>query len=235
MKQKISYTALMISYLVMIYTAFFFYPRWNQTQTEATIGWDVSGYYMYLPAIFVYKDLKHCSFADSVITNFQPTPDFQQAFKHEKSENYVMKYSSGQAVTMLPFFLTAHAYASSSPTYEANGFSFPYQFAIGFGMFLYALLGLFLLRKILLKYFKDRTVAIILLCYTIGSNYLNYSSVDQAMTHNVLFTIYCLLILATIRFYESKSYRSAISIGLLVGLATLIRPTDIISALIPAL
>ncbi|MBP7184761.1 MAG: hypothetical protein KBA06_04575, partial [Saprospiraceae bacterium] len=117
----------------------------------------------------------------------------------------------------------------------ADGFSFPYQFCIGFGMLLYAFLGVFLLRKILLKYFSDTTVAILLLSYVIGTNYLDYSSIDQAMTHNVLFTFYCALILATISFYENPTNRKAIGIGSLVGLMTLIRPTEIISCIIPLL
>ena len=232
---KLSTLALCICYCVMTYTAFVFYPRWNLPRTEATISWDASGYYMYLPALFIYKDIKHCSFKDSIIAKYQPSPDFQQAFIHEKSGNYVMKYSCGQAIVMLPFFALAHAYCSLNPNYPADGFSFPYQVFIGVGLFLFSLLGLFILRKVLLFYFKDSTVAILLLCYAIGSNYLNYSSIDQAMTHSSLFTIYSLILYFTILFHKNPSFNSAIMIGSLVGLATLIRPPEIISALIPIL
>ncbi|HMW74254.1 MAG TPA: hypothetical protein PKN57_11660 [Saprospiraceae bacterium] len=235
MAKKISVIALCFCYIIMIYTAFIFYPKWKQSGTEATISWDASGYYMYLPALFIYKDIKKCAFKDSILAKYSPTPDFQQAFVHTKSSNYVMKYSSGQAITMMPFFFMAHLWCKLNPAYPADGFSYPYQFAIGVGMLFYAFIGLFFLRKILLHFFKDSTVAILLLCYAIGTNYLNYSSIDQAMTHNVLFTIYCLNIFLTIIFQKSPSYKSAFSIGILIGLATLIRPTDIISALIPLL
>lgn len=217
----------------MIYSAFVFYPKWKQSRTEATISWDVSGYYMYLPAIFIYKDLKHCTFKDSILSRYYPTPDFQQAFFHKNSGNYVMKYASGQAITMLPFFLMAHTYCKFNSAYPADGFSFPYQFCIGIGMLFYAFLGLFILRKVLLYFFKDTTVALLLLCYVIGSNYLNYSTIDQAMTHNVLFTIYCMIIYCTIQFHNKPTILYGIAIGSLIGLATLIRPTDIISILIP--
>lgn len=233
MTKKISIIALCFCYIVMIYTAFIFYPKWKQTRTEATISWDVSGYYMYLPALFIYKDIKHCSFKDSILIKYYPTPDFQQAFLHNNSGNYVMKYASGQAVTMLPFFLIAHTYCKFTSTYPADGFSFPYQFCIGIGMLFYAFLGLFILRKVLLNFFKDSTVALLLLCYVVGSNYLNYSSIDQAMTHNVLFTIYSLIFYFTIKFHNKPTTLYAIAIGGLVGLATLIRPTDIVSILIP--
>jgi hypothetical protein len=233
MTKKISLIALCFCYIVMIYTAFVFYPRWEQTRTEATLSWDVSGYYLYLPALFIYKDLKHCAFKGSILSKYYPTPDFQQAFLHKNSGNYVMKYASGQAITMLPFFLVAHTYCKINDTFPADGFSFPYQFCIGVGMLLYAFLGLFILRKVLLNFFKDTTVALLLVCYVIGSNYLNFSSIDQAMTHNVLFTIYSFIIYFTIKFHKNPTTLFAIIIGSLVGLATLIRPTDVISIIIP--
>lgn len=234
-KIKLSIFSLLVCYVVILYTAFIFYPRWNQAKTEATLSWDVSGYYLYLPAIFIYGDIEHCAFKDSILAKYSPTPDFQQAFIHQQSGHYVMKYSAGQAITMLPYFTIAHIWAKSSSIYPADGFSFPYQVCIGVGMMLYALIGLFFLRKILLHYFSDTVTAIVLLLLVIGTNYLNYSAIDQAMTHNVLFTIYTLLIWCSIRYYNKTNLKIALFIGFLCGLATLIRPTDIISVLIPVL
>jgi hypothetical protein len=219
----------------MLYTGLFFFPRWKNTRTEATISWDVSGYYMYLPALFIYKDIRHCTFKDSILTKYYPTPDFQQAFIHEGSGNCVMKYTSGQAFLMSPWFFLGHAIALNSPAYEADGFSYPYQVCIGLGMLLYAFLGLFVLRKVLLVYFKDSTVAIALLALVAGSNYLNYATIDQAMTHGTLFMLYALLLWTTIQFYRHPAGRRALLPGAICGFATLIRPTEILSLLIPLL
>jgi hypothetical protein len=231
--KNVSLKALFLCYALMALTAFVYYPRWENSRTEATLSWDVSGYYLYLPAFFIYHDLNHCAFADSLIRKYYPTPDYQQAFKHEPSGNMVMKYAMGQAVSMTPFFLLGHAWASMSDTYPPDGFSFPYQFSIGAGMFLYALLGLFLLRRLLRRFFSDWAVALVLIGLVFGSNYLNYSSVDQAMTHSPLFTIYTLLLTAVLYFYDRPGWGSACAIGGLCGLATLTRPTEIISLLIP--
>lgn len=232
---KLSTYSLGICYVIMLYAALLFYPKWKQARTEATLSWDVSGYYMYLPAIFIYNDIQKCAFKDSILEKYGPTPDFQQAITHEPTGNYVMKYSSGQAITMLPWFAIAHIWAKSSNQFPADGFSFPYQICIGLGMFLYALIGLFYLRKLLLNYFKDSTVAIVLPLFVAGTNYLNYACIDQAMTHSTLFVIYVFVILNTIAYHRNPSTQKAIGIGLLCGLATLIRPTDIISILIPIL
>lgn len=219
----------------MSFIAFIYHPRWEGKGIHATIAWDVSGYYMYLPATFIYEDIKGCTFKDSILKTYAPTPNFQQAFIHKKSGNYVMKYAMGQAVVMSPFFLIGHTWAMNSPQYVADGFTYPYQVSIGIGMFLIALLGIFFLRKVLLEYFRDSTVAIVLLLYVFGSNYLMYSCVDQAMTHNGLFTIYALLVWITIQFYKTKKVTQALGIGFLTGLATLIRPTEIIAIFIPIL
>lgn len=225
--------ALLFCMVVSFITAFYFYPRWEKKDSESTLSWDASGYYMYLPALFIYKDIKKCSFRDTILQKYRPTPDFQQAYFHEPSGNFVMKYSSGQALVELPFFAYGHVWALLSDTYPEDGFSYPYQASIGIGMFLFSLIGLYYLRKILILFFSEFTVGLLLILYVIGTNYINYSAVDQAMTHSTLFTIYSLIIWNSIQFYKNVTTTRAALIGMLCGLATLIRPTDIISLLIP--
>ena len=84
-------------------------------------------------------------------------------------------------------------------------------------------------------FYEDKVVAIVLVLLVVGSNYLNYSAIDTGMPHSWLFTVYVFLLLNTVYFYQSFKIRYAVRIGLLVGLATLTRPTDIISCLIPLL
>lgn len=230
--KKISKAAWILCCFFIFCIHFFYYPKWKQTGTEATISWDVTGYYLYLPSLFIYKDLKQLEFKDSIFQKYLPTPDFQQAFKHY-SGNYVFKYSAGQAIFYSPFFFIGHFIAGNSNTYPNDGFSFPYQVTIGLGMLLYAFLGLYYLRRLLLEFFPDGIVALTLFVLVFGTNYLNYAAIDGAMTHNPLFTVYCLLLYFCHSFYKSPDTGKAILIGCLVGLATLTRPTEIISAFLP--
>lgn len=200
---------------------------------EATIGWDVSGYYMYLPAFIIYQDPAQLSFKDEIIEKYAPTPSFQQAFPYHNG-NYIMKYSMGQAVMYLPFFLVGHVIALITP-FAADGFSLPYQLAISLGSLFIAFLGLWLMRKILLRFFEDWAVGVALIIIVFGSNYLEYASMSGAMTHNYLFTVYAGLILTTIKFYEHPTYQKGLLIGLLIGISALTRPTEIIVCLIPLL
>ena len=129
--------------------------------------------------------------------------------------------------------MVAHLWANLSNDYPPDGFSFPYQFMISFGSLLFAFLGLYFLRSILLLYFSDNIVSISLLALVLGSNYLNYTAIDGALTHNNLFTIYVLLIYTSIQFYKRSNISKAIIIGALIGISALTRPTEIIAFIIP--
>lgn len=220
--------------LVMLVASLVYYPRWQHSGTEAAISWDVSGYYWYLPSLFIYHDIKHQSFKDSILNHYGPTgTDFQQAALLPNG-NYVLKYSSGMAVMYLPFFAAGHI-AAHLLGYPPDGFSPPYQFSIQFGGLLIALLGIWILRKVLLLYYSDRVVAFTLLLLVLGTNYLNVAGIDCGMSHSWLFTIYASLLWCSHLFHETGKRKYAIAIGLLCGLAVLTRPTDIVSIFIPLL
>ena len=217
--------------LAMVGAAFWVYPKWSKAGTEATIGWDVSGYYLYLPAAFIYHDLQEVRFWDTLLVKYKPTPCPMQGFRLP-SGRFVMKYSSGQALQYLPFFTVAHLLAEPLG-YPADGLSKPYQVAIGWGSLLVALLGLWVARRNLLYYFSEKATALALLCLVFATNYLNYTAFDGAMTHNWLFTCYSLLIYGCIRFYQNPNYKWAAWIGLFCGWAALTRPTELIAVLLP--
>lgn len=231
---KKSLLALLFAYTCLAAIHFFYYPKWKLHGTESTFGWDVSGYYMYLPAAFIYNDLSGLGFADSIIQKYQTVPQIP-AYKHPETGNYIFKYSSGQAVMYSPFFFIGHLWASISSEYPADGFSLPYRFMVGFGTLLIAFLGLFVLRKVLLEYFSDTAVAMTIICIALAYNYLEYSAIGGVLTHNSIFTLYSLMLWQTIQFHRSPNYKNAIFIGLLAGLTALIRPSDILIIIIPLL
>lgn len=216
--------------LTVLYFALSYYPKWQNRYAEATISWDVSGYYFYLPALFIYDDIKQLSFKDDILGKYHPTPDFQQGYKYNQA--YVLKYPCGQSIVYAPFFLIAHSIALMTD-YPPDGFSTPYQVAISLGSLFIAFLGLWMLRKTLRLFFTETATSLTIFSIVIGTNYLEYAAITNAMPHNYLFTLYCFLIYFTISFYKSPSHNKAIAIGGLIGLAALIRPTEIVAFLIP--
>ena len=233
-QNRLSFFAYICCAIAICYGTTFFYPRWKVTGTESTISFDVSGYYWYLPSAFIYHDIKHQAFKDSILQKYRPSNAvFVQGTRLENG-NYVMKYSSGMAVMYLPFFTLSHL-AAIALGYPQDGFSLPYQIGIQYGGLLVFFIGLWYLRRLLLLFYDDRVVAIVLALLVFGTNYLEFSAIDSGMSHCWLFTVYVFLILNTIYFYRLFEVKYAIRIGLLVGLAMLTRPTDAIACLIPIL
>jgi hypothetical protein len=97
----------------------------------------------------------------------------------------------------------------------------------------YGLLGLWLVRKLLLRFFEDPTVAWTLAGVGLGTNFFAYATYDAAMAHAALFMWQATLLYCTVRWYETFEGRWAAGIGLFLGLAVLCRPTEILYVLVP--
>lgn len=229
----LSRAAYILCTVAILYVSLIYLPKWNAKGTESSLGWDAATYYWYLPATFIYHDLKEQQFGDSIIRKYGFTPSFSQSFVHS-SGNRVIVYSSGVALLSMPAFFVAHLVAGSTG-YDADGFSLPYQVAVQLWAVLGALLGLWYFRKLLLLYFSDKVIAILLLMLVFGTNYFNYTAYDATVTHSWLFTIYVLLLLNIYHFYKTPGRKNAIAIGLLTGLAILVRPSEMVAVLLPLL
>lgn len=198
------------------------------------LSWDVFGYYLYLPAIFIYDDpaLEKQDWLDEVMEKYQPSATLYQLVTGNEGKR-VIKYTSGLALIYSPFFLIAH-WIAPSMGYPADGFSLPYQLILSFGGILWAIAGLILLRKLLLRLFDDATSAITILLIGFGTNYFQLTAFDGTLlSHNFLFTLYAFLLYTTIRWYDRPTHGRAFQMGLTCGLITLIRPSEIVCLLIP--
>ena len=233
--RRYSSWAVALVFAVQLLAQFVYYPKYAQGGTEAYISWDIAGYYMYLPATFVYDDLAGASYHDSVTVKYGPSPQFDHGFLHEASGAFVMKYSLGMALQYAPFFGVAHVFAKAVAAYPADGFSLPYQLSIGAEIVFFALLSLVLLRRLLRHYFSEAVAAWTIVAVGIGTNYLDYSSIAGAHAHLNLFCYYAGVMLLARRFYRDPRWGYALGIGVCVGIATLSRPTELMMALVPLL
>ena len=92
----------------VLFVSVIYLPKWKNKGTESSLGWDAATYYWYLPATFIYHDLKEQKFGDSIIQKYGFTPSFSESFVHS-SGNRVIVYSSGVALLSMPAFFVAHA------------------------------------------------------------------------------------------------------------------------------
>jgi hypothetical protein len=214
--------------VAIVYLAFFFaFNRWH----EAFRGGDPWGYYAHLPAFFIYHDVgDYTKTIAAASDRWGGTPNSMLATPIGRQCD---KYPLGVATFLTPFFGLAHAYASVSNTYAADGYSEPYALCVGLGIILYVLLGLWLLSGLLRRYFSGVITVLLLLSAALGTNLFYFSTYNNLMSHALLFAIYCGLLYVTQRFYDQPSARRAAWVGLLVGCIAMTRLHEAIAVLIP--
>jgi len=196
--------------------------------------WDALGYYQYLPAVFIYHDIGRQTWLEGVDSVYQVSGGHLYQVTDLPNGNRATKYFCGLALLQAPFFAVGHAVAGVTGAAQ-DGFSPPYQWAIALSPLFYVILALFLLRAVLLRYFKDAVVAITLLLLVLATNAIQYISVDNAQTHGYLFALYAAQVYFTQRWHERPSAWYALAIGGLIGLATVSRPTEALMLFIPLL
>jgi hypothetical protein len=199
-----------------------------------TMGWDKTGYYIYLPAVFIFHDVNHLSFYDSVQTKYHLNSGVKwyAIYDQPSTGNKLDKYPIGIAVLEMPFFLIAHVYTSVIGG-VSDGYSKPYLVAFILSNVLWTLLGFVALRKFLLYYFNDSATAITLLLIAFGTNLYNYAAFDYGMSHNYSFALFSFLMLFTALWYKKEKVRFLYFMAMVAALIVVTRPTNVLILLFP--
>lgn len=233
MKNQLSkFALLLITCVFIIYRGIYFEN--NKVNGYNATSWDAFGYYMYLPSVFIYKDVKELKWIPEIDSKYNVTGGQLYQSIQLESGTYTNKYFCGVAIMQLPFFAIGHVCAMTTSA-PMDGFSAPYQYAILFGALFWVVVGLVFLRKILRLYFSDEVVALTILFLGLTSNLIQYTSIDGAMSHAFIFPLYSILIWYTIQWHKKPSFKSAILIGASIGLAIISRPTELVMIFIPLL
>ncbi|HSO78155.1 MAG TPA: glycosyltransferase family 2 protein, partial [Bacteroidales bacterium] len=198
--------------------------HWKQEQR--VIEWDAISYYAYLPAAFIYNDLS-LGFTEGY------TGTHRFVFWPEKSPTgkNVIKTTMGLSVLWLPFFGAAHLAAHLTGA-DTGGYSEPYKLFLLVSALFYLLIGLLYLRKILLAGVSDKVAAIVLTGFAFATNLYWYSLFQSTMSHVYSFALITAFIWYSMKWHTAGSMEhgawSAVRLGLLIGLISLIRPTNVI-------
>ncbi|HEX8328666.1 MAG TPA: hypothetical protein VF629_14075 [Hymenobacter sp.] len=195
--------------------------------------WDAGGYYTYLPSAFIYHDIGRADSLERLGDKFGPPKPRGIGIVTLPNGRVISKYPPGIALGELPFFAGAHAFAKLMPRFPADGFSKPYQQAMLLAGLTYGILGLWIVRKLLLRFFDDRTTAWAVAGVGLGTNYFNYITNDAAMSHGALFMWQAALLYCTVRWYETFRPRWAVGMGFFLGVAVLCRFTEALYIIIP--
>jgi len=192
---------------------------------DKVISWDIISYYAYLPATFIYHD-HTLKFIDNY------TGPHKFTFWPRKAPNgaNVIMTSMGMSILYSPFFFVGHA-AAHIFHYDTGGYSPPYSLALILSSVFYLALGLFYLSKLLLKFFNPYVSSWVIVIVVMGTNLFYYVAYSSAMTHPYSFALMTMFIWYSIKWHESPGIKYAIYLGLLIGIISLIRPTNILVSL----
>lgn len=197
------------------------------------LNWDLFGHHAYLANLFHNGtfDIQDLSYFEGIQKQYQNTSTLYQ-FVALENGHFMIKYTSGWAILMVPFYAIAEFWASFG-NYPRDGFSYPYQTMIAIGAFSYFIGGIFVLRKVLTYFFSDKLVALLLILVVFGTNFFFMQFASLGISHNLEFFLFSLLLLLTIKFHQEISLKNGVLIGVVLGFIGLVRPPDLILALIP--
>ena len=205
------------------------------TLSDNELSWDVFGYYIHLPAAFIYHDhaLQNIGWIQDIMSKYPVTGTLYQ-LSTGPDGNPIFFFLMGMSFFYAPWFFAGHLLAMNSG-YPADGFSLPYQYSIALGAIFYTIIGLVYLRKILLGLFNDKTSSLILVIIVLGTNYLHFMTVKNLETANVLFMMVALITWNTIRWIQDHKPLNMIALAALVVLTALVKPSEVMVLLIPLL
>lgn len=193
---------------------------WNN---RSRIWSDGEGYYLYLPAVFVYG-----TFSEDVL----PVKSPLRYKAYEGTDKRYTRYSCGVAIMAAPFFLITHALTSWG-LFEgpADGYSVVYSNGIAIAAIFYCMLGFWFLRKVLEQHFSKLATALTIIGLYFGTNMLYYSFMEPFMSHIYSFSLFAVLLYFTPKVFDKPSAKYMLLLGMLIGLITLIRLTNFCIAL----
>lgn len=199
--------------------------NWAGHRSGRIIQTDGTGYYAYLPAIFIYKDLNFRFFDDIASKNYHPNHAYDYRYFYNNTP--VNKYYAGTSLAIMPFFLIAHGISllSGSP---ADGYSYFYMVMISLAAIFYLGLGLVFLKKILLnmKGSGEKLVSFILILIVFGTNLFYYVVEEPSMSHVYSFGFITWFIWLSIRYFQQPGRRRVIIMAAVFAVIILIRPVN---------
>jgi hypothetical protein len=141
--------------LLLLMLFIYFFTFLTECHGPRVIVSDGDGYYAYLPALFIHRDLSF----ETAYELFESgdIPGINGIRRDPESGRLINMYNAGIAFMMLPFFLFAHAmtWLMRSPSggmewwrlnYPMDGYSLFYQHAAGLSGLFATFIGLMVLR-----------------------------------------------------------------------------------------
>ncbi len=200
---------------------------WN-----TNINADGYGYYAYLPCVFIYHklDYQRVIEAEHKLRPGMDRDEVEYPFLPNKIDisKHTDKYFVGEAIVIAPFFLTAY-FVSYLSGFDLNGYSVLFQEAVTLAALFYLFIGLWCLRKLLLKFnIADAVIYFTLVLVVYATNLFYYATIEPSMSHVYSFGLMAVFLYYVKRAMDDTKLRDLLPASLLLGLLVVIRPTNVL-------
>ncbi len=197
----------------------------NRFDWKSEIFADKAGYYIYLPASFLYQfryDKIPAGMDEKCGNGFQ---------LDSVNRKFHDKYTCGVAILLTPFFLGTHLLSVGLNIPEEAGFSVLYFKMTDLAAAFYLVAGLWLLFNVLRRFYRPLVVYLSLLLLFFGTNLFYYTQVDGLMSHVFSFFLFSAFLNQLLKLLDNPdNYRAFLGMCLALALAVLIRPTNLFIA-----
>lgn len=224
--KALSFPKLIIFTLAAVSLLFLLSFKLVNNQWRYNIASDGKGYYVYLPAAFIYHDFSF-AFTEKTEAYYNPG-SIQPPVAKLPNGQYLNKYFAGEAILLLPFFLIAHL-LSSLLNLPTDGYSFIYASSVSVAAIFYALAGLWMLQKLLINFIESNNVIVyILMLVFAGSTLLHYTWMEPSMSHVYSFFAITAFMALAADFFKTQLKVKLILMFVVLGIICLIRPVNIL-------
>lgn len=222
MNKKVSQWFFYLLFCLSLAFTWFFHRDAVKFNDRSELWSDRAGYYIYLPATFFYRFDTHRMPADLDIST-------GGGFSIDTAANKLdTKYTYGVALMQTPFFLTARLVSAIAGFDDENGFSMLYIRMLHLSAVIWFMLGIFYLKRFLDDYFKPGINLAVILALFAGTNLFYYTLIDGMMSHVYSFALFAGFLWYLKRYLDSGSFRAFLFMIIFLGMAILIRPTNML-------
>lgn len=203
------------------------------------IGSDGVGYYVYLPSFWLDRDL---DFTDEYAYYYASSFDSSgQAFYAQLTQRNIPpnQWSIGPALLWSPFFLGAHGLLllleTSGASIETTGYGMPYQAIVLSGSILLAGLGLWFTYAFVRKFTQASAALVATVTVAFAGNLVYYMTAEPSMSHAPSIFASGLFFFIWVQRRDRNDFLTPVFLGVVAGLAALVRPQDGLLLLLPIL
>lgn len=182
------------------------------------------GYYAWLRSLLIDGDLSFDNEFDAhALPNDYVPPPAYRTENNRRANQWSVGPACVWATTVVPLHFLLKALPESSPEWVPDGYSFPYQVAVGVTTLVTAVIGLFALYAMCRMFARPPRAAMAATAMWLGTTVVYYGAIEVSSAHGIGATAMAVFVWYWLRTYGTINQWRWLCLGLLAGIVALMR------------